>query len=193
MANEEHAEKAKTTPRLKGPLQRHPYLVLLGAVVVLLLVLILVVRFFIPALLLSSVVALICCWNHLDALKRGIGIAAIVLVALMCWWISGENADVTFVKEGHWHYPYTRIGEAVEQFMRGARWKAVTEEGTRYVEVRGRATYKGEKVKVVLRFRIIDREKGLIKDEYLTLNETRLSAIDRSNFLAQVFTSFKRS
>jgi len=170
MADEAHAGMTKATShRSKGPLQRHPYLVLLGAAIVLLLVLILVIRFFIPILLLSSITALICYWKRLDVLKRAIGIAAIVLVALMWLLISGENADVKFVKEEARlsHYKYYRIGDAIEQFMRGTRWRAFTEGDKHYVEVRGRTKHDGKEV--VLQFRV-DRKNGSIQDEFLELD-----------------------
>lgn len=194
MPAEGTARKSKSREgRTKGPLQRHPYLVLFGAGIVLVLVLLLIIQFFVPILLLTSIIALACYWKTFDVTKRAVGVAAIAIVALLWILLSGEKADVTFVREeGRLpQFPHDSIGKVVEQYMWRTRWKAMTEGDHHYVQVTGRAKYRDkDNVQVVLRFHV-KRKENYVRTESLYIDDSRLSALDRANFVATVFRAYR--
>jgi hypothetical protein len=196
MENPEQPEDRRAVfRRPKGPLQRHPYLVLAGAGVLALLVVYVVLRyFFIPLLLLTSIAALVYYWKRLKTPHRAVAVGAIVVVVLMWWLLSREHPDVIFVREtGRLAlYPYAPIGAAFDQYLWASQWRAETDKEEHYVTVTGKASYDGKKVAVKLRFHIKPKDK-YVQAESLDLDQTLASAVERSKFLGAVFQSYEQN
>jgi len=111
-----------------------------------------------------------------------IGIAVVVVIAIVAL-SGGNNKYVKLVKNGTLNdYQQMTIGEAHDRFLSNAKWESgVSEEGQRFVNVRGNAMYLDKNVEIVVQY-FIDEKNGTI--EY---NAMEINGVPQSNFIYWAF------
>jgi len=146
-----------------------------------------VVFFFFRLILLlaaiSGGIALACYWKRLTARTRWIGVSVVATLLILWFAVGGEHADVTMVKTGHLSaHPNIPVGKAIDHFMSGTRWEAVTgENGKNYVNVRGRVTFMDKSVEAALQF-LVDH-----KDEAFEANAFEMNGVPQNAFMMAAF------
>jgi len=105
-----------------------------------------------------------------------------IVVALSCGnkaLSGGNNKYVQLVKNGTLNnYQQMTIGEAYDRFLSNAKWESgVSEEGQRFVNVRGNALYLEKNVEIVVQY-FLDENNGTI--EY---NAMEFNGVPQSNFM----------
>jgi hypothetical protein len=124
----------------------------------------------------------------LSALNRPLGISKIwqlavggfVLVVIIAWASSGGNDRyVKMVKGGTLDgYPQKTVGRAFDDFLNNPKWESgLSEEGERFVNVKGGILYLDEKANIVVQF-IIDKDNNRF-----SYNASKINGVPLNNFL----------
>jgi len=101
----------------------------------------------------------------------GIVIVGVIIIALSFSGSSGDDQYVQMVKNGHLNnYPNKTVGEAFGGYLSNAKWSSGTStEGNKFVNVRGRGTFMGNRVDTLVQFSV-DYDNGTFEYRALEVN-----------------------
>ena len=90
-----------------------------------------------------------------------LAVVAVIVVIIIASGSSSDDRYVKMVKEGRMdNYPQKTVGRAFGDFMGNAKWESGrSEEGQRFVNVRGRIMYADKEVEALVQF-FVDHDKG---------------------------------
>jgi membrane associated rhomboid family serine protease len=126
--------------------------------------------------------------------QKRIALGGSVLTCLMiAGWVSVpryDDPDVKLVRTGHLTArPDIPVGETLDAFMTHPEWEAITgKDGKSYVNVRGRAPYRGKTVEAVVQFQV-DRATGVFEVNAIELNGIPLDLLSKADFLESILTT----
>lgn len=116
-----------------------------------------------------------------------VGVVVIGVVVASAF-VSGEQPNVTLVKEGHLTaYPNVPVGKAVDGFLVSPQWEAVQgNDGNEYVNVRGGAQFQNKPIRVTLQFRV-DRKAHSFEVNALEFNDLPQNDLMKMALVSKMF------